>query len=279
MPYLTTKNEKNSRAIARVSGGKNDKKIIYLVENDDNNDNNINNILSQLDFKNSLSPLKEKLNDYLTGKKKEILIDDEGKLLPLPREDKRETLYISGPEGSGKSVYASNYITEFKKIFKKRDFIIFSKVTEDEPLDKLKPKRIDINLDIVEDPIETNELKDTIVLFDDIDTISNKKILEALQNLKDKTLEIGRHDNIYVIITSHNLTNGKSTKMSLLESSSVTFFPKMGDSYHIKRFLKEYCGMSRDAIDKIFNLNSRWVTVYKRAPMYILYEKGVYLLS
>lgn len=273
MPYFTM--QKNGRAIARIVGGKYNNKVIYLNEDHDDD-----NEIDENDFmpKHMAFSLKKEINNFKTGKRDEITISD-GKIVPLPRTDKRESLYVAGPEGAGKSHYASMYAREYKKIFPKKDFIIFSRKEEDEPLDKLKPVRVMLNEEIVEDPIELEEVADSLVLFDDIDRIRDKNIKKSVDFLKDSILDVGRSDEIYVISTAHNLTAGKDTKHDLLESSSVTFYPNYGDDYHINYFLKQYCGLKKDQIDKIYNLKSRWVTIYKRAPMYILHEKGCYLVS
>lgn len=268
MSYFSLIKKKNSIPIAKIDGGKYNNKIIYLVENDDNIYN--------------LDKFNYDIMDYVYYKKdcdiKQNIIINDGKLIPLPRLDKRDIYYIAGAEGSGKSYFASLYIKEFKKIFPKRPFIIFSKIEDDKALNNLKPIRIKLDEELINDPINVEELYNSLVLFDDIDTINNKKILNNLQNLKDSILEIGRHHNIYILTTAHNMTNNKSTKMSLLESSNVVFFPNMGDKFHINRFLKEYVGLDKEQINKIYSLPSRWVLIYKRAPNYIMYEKGIYLL-
>lgn len=272
MPYFTLKKE--GRPIAKVIGGRHNNKIIYLVENDEEDN------YDDLSFipKNMMFPLKKEIMGLRTGKKQEMEFLD-GKLMPLPRLDKRESLYIAGPEGSGKSYYAAMYAKQFKKVFPKKDFIIFSRKEDDEPLDELNPMRISLNEEIVDEPIELKEVADSLVLFDDIDRIRDKQIKNSVDFLKNSILDIGRSDEIYVITTAHNLTAGKETKHDLIESSSVTFYPNAGDNYHIDYFLKKYCGLKDEQVKRIQNLKSRWVTIYKRAPVYILYERGVYLIS
>ncbi len=264
MPYFSLKYLKNSRPIAKIEGGINHGSIIYLVEDEDFGAGQV-------------KTLKNELQNVINGKRKEIILSD-GKLIPIPRIDKRDSYYIAGPEGSGKSFLASMIIKQYKKLFKKNPFFLFSKVQDDDALDELEPKRIELNDELLDDPIEVDELGDSIILFDDIDTIHDKKMLEELRRVRDSILEIGRHHNSYIISTAHNMTNNKATKMSLLESANVCFFPKMGDSYHINRYLKEYGGLSKEQIKKVYSLPSRWVLHHKRAPNYIMHEKGLYLL-
>jgi hypothetical protein len=281
MPYLTLK--KDGRAIAKIVGGRYNNKKVYLVEQDDDSDDDEKTIkikITNPKFKvlENINKLTKDFKNAMNDKRDEIIIPD-GTLQPLPRTDKRDCYYIAGAEGSGKSFFASKYIREFLKMNPDKEFYIFSKVEDDEALDDMEPNRIALNEDLLDDPIDVEELKDSIVLFDDIDTLNDKKLLDNVRNLRDAILEVGRHHNIYILTTAHNMTNNKATKMSLLESSCVVFFPGMGDKYHINRFLKEYVGLDKANIDKIYSLPSRWVMIHKRAPNYVMYEKGCYLLK
>lgn len=214
--------------------------------------------------------------------RKDIKLQD-GIIYPLPQkfESGSEHGYVAGPSGSGKSYYVGNYIEMFKKQHKNANVWIFSRVEEDKALDKHDVKRILLDDGILEDPIDPAELskgKPTLVIFDDIDTIRDKDIRDEVLRLRDDVLETGRHDNITSISTNHLIMDYKKTRTLLNEVKFVTVFPKSGTSYHIKRLLKEYVGLEKAMIQKIMNLPSRWVTVYKVAPMLVLYERGCFLI-
>ncbi len=213
----------------------------------------------------------------------DIKISD-GILYPLPQkfESGSEHGYVAGPSGSGKSFYVGNYIEMFKKQHKGANVWVFSRVEEDKALDKHNVKRIILDDGILEDPIDPAELsegKPTLVIFDDIDTIRDKDIREETLRLRDDILETGRHDNITSISTNHLIMDYKKTRTLLNEVKFVTIFPQSGTSYHIKRLLKEYVGLDKHMINKIMSLPSRWVTVYKVAPMLVLYERGCFLIK
>jgi hypothetical protein len=70
--------------------------------------------------------------------------------------------------------------------------------------------------------------------------------------------------------------NFKDTRTDNNECSSVVFF-KGSTSYHTKRYLKDYIGLSAKQIEDILNQPSRWCMVNK-FPMYVLTENKVYLL-
>lgn len=209
-----------------------------------------------------------------------IKLKNNEKLIPLPDPFNRQIVYIAGPEGSGKSFYASQYIKNYKDIFPNNLVYVFSRLDEDQVIDNLDIERIPLNENLGEVDI-IKDIDNCLVLFDDIDTISDKGIKEKVYKILNDILEVGRHNNIYIIITSH-LINGNDKKMcrSLLNSShTVTFFPKSGSNYGINYLLKNYISLSKDQIEKIMNLPSRWVTINKKYPMHVFYEKGAYTLN
>lgn len=217
--------------------------------------------------------------DYVDNKKdKEIIIHD-GEVMPLPMKDTRECIYVAGPSGSGKSTYISNYAKNYKKMFPKNKIFVFSRVDEDNCIDKLDPIRIKIDEELINDPIDPKELSDSLVIFDDTDTIPNKKLKDAVNQLKSDLLEVGRHGNTYVAVTSHLLTNYKESRTILNEAHAITLFPGSGSSYSIRYVLKNYGGLENKDIDKILRLPSRWITFRKLYPQLILYAKGMYLLN
>ncbi len=227
--------------------------------------------------------------------KEMVLIEGSMQMVPRLKYDKetkrmipsRECLYIAGPSGSGKSTYTANYTKQWQKRFPDCPVYLFSQIKSDEVLDKLGVKRIIMDEDLVDNPIEQSELvgrkyhgvKTSLVIFDDIDIITDPKVRAAVYKIQNELLEGGRHDEIYVISTAHQMMNYKQTRTLINEASSITFFPKSGSSYHNTRFLKTYCGLGPKQIKRINELPSRWVTVYKNYPMYVIYEHGIFLLS
>lgn len=228
---------------------------------------------------------KNNINIKNNSSKEFILLNNEC-LIPLPNIDNREILYIGGPQNSGKSCYAAMYVYEFKKIFPDKDIFLFSFVNEDDALDKMKKiKRIVVNEELLEDPIDIKtELANSCVIFDDIESSTDSKLSKYMEMLRDDIIKNGRDQakkgrDIYCISTSHMLCDFKKTRNILNECTSITIFPKSGSTYHIKDCLKRYCGLSKKDIEKIMDLPSRWVTIYKHYPMYVIYEKGAYVIK
>jgi hypothetical protein len=239
---------KKGRAIAEIKGGKHDGKTLYLTDDD----------------------------KYSIGT---AFFTKHGIMHPIPNPDTREVPYIAGPAGSGKSTYVCDYAQKFKK--NDWDIYLFSRLDEDKSLDKLKPTRIKIDNALIDDPIDvTKEMKNgALVIFDDVDTINDKKQRDAVYKLINDILEIGRHVDVYCAVTNHliNPNDKKFGRTILNECSSITFFPKSGSVYQIKYVLKNYFGFSNDQIRMILELPSRWITLHKSSPQCVLFEKGCYI--
>jgi hypothetical protein len=212
--------------------------------------------------------------DFTSGKTSINLKD--GKIVPLPKKNIVDKIYICGVSGSGKSSYIGEYMKQYKKMFRDSDIYLYSSIEEDKVLDKHNPIRIDIS-DIENIQIEPFEFENSLVIFDDTNTIKDKEINNAVMSEKDWLLEQGRHFNIRLCISSHLIYDGHNTRRTLNEATQVVIFPKSSGLYQIKQFLKNYCGYERDEITNIINLKSRWVCINRTYPQYIIYDKGIYI--
>lgn len=275
---------RKGKSIAIIEGGKNKGKVIYL-------DPQNYNIHEETDSESSYSDFEESSSEEVKPKKlRGIEISDnciklrDGIFSPYPDNSKnrqRQVLYIAGPSGSGKSTYTGKFLKHYSKINPKNNIIIFSRVPKDDAFlkKKLKIKRVKLDESLVENPIEIEkDLKNSVVIFDDINTIRDKKIREEVGNVQGDILEVGRHASIDVICTNHKLMDYVRTRTLLNEAHLVTFFTGVA-GHHNKRFLKEYCGLSKQQIDKIMSSRSRWVTICKQYPMYCLTETQIFLLN
>ena len=109
-------------------------------------------------------------------------------------------------------------------------------------------------------------MKESLVIFDDCDCISEKPVKKKVFEILKKILETGRHFKTSVIYTSHTACNGAETKTILNEASSVTIFPKTLGGKTMKYLLESYYGLGKAEIAKIKSLPSRWVTLTKTYP-------------
>lgn len=303
---------KQGLRIALIVGGKNDGKYLRITEeedvDEDHNDEEKLNIVNAIIYGRDenrrslrsheieqleeailedIPPKSEKLKKlYKLAKEtlnhklgKEFHLTD-GVLQPIAveQEDQVQRILLAGAQGSGKSTWISKYIIMYKEAFPENPVYLFSRKDEDKALDDLDITRIMINEDLLEEPIELDELKDSLVIFDDIDTIGDKKLLTCVRKLRDDILETGRSSNIYTISTVHLMMNWKTTRGVLNESSDVILFPKYGSTFQIKRFLKEYQGFDVSQINKFIKLPSRWVMLHRIVPFYVMYESGCYFI-
>ena len=199
--------------------------------------------------------------------------------IPNPKTE-RQILYVTGQSGSGKSYYTCMYVNEFKKIFPKRQVYLFSSISEDSSIDKIKGlKRIKLGEEFLKDDLKAEDFKDSLVIFDDVDCITDKKLKLKVASVLNSILETGRHFNVYCIYTSHLPCAGNETKRILNESHQVTFFPHSLGGRSLKYLLESYLGLDKEQIKRIKKLNSRWVSVMKTYPQIVVSENEVYTIT
>lgn len=244
--------EDDGRILAKITDGKLKNKIVYVVGEADK----IGKPFQQLELK-----------------------DGEFQHMPDVNTE-RQILYITGPSGSGKSTYTARYTKLYKQLFKNNPVFVFSALKDDESLDVVKPRRFKIDKEtLIDDPIIISDLKDSLVIFDDIDAISNKELKIEVYNILNQILETGRHFSISCIITNHLPSNGTYTRRILNECHSVTYFPHSGNNGKIKKFLLEQVGIDKADIIKNKKAKSRWATVFKNYPMVNMTQKQIRILG
>ena len=252
-PYLSFK---HGMPIAMIIEKNKKNKIIYLNNGENKKQNNSRS---------------QKMYDLKIKK---------GRIEQIPNTDKsRECLYICGCSGVGKSTYCNRYAKFYNKLYPKNPIFIFSKIENDPSLKDLKNVRyVKLDEELITDPITTAELRNSLVIFDDIDTLKNKKIKQAILDLRDDILETGRHKNISILATSHLLNKGKETKDLLNEADTITVYPNSGSYHFIDYCLTNYLGIDKKQMKKIMTLPTRWVTIYKKFPRAVLYQSGAFML-
>lgn len=225
-----------------------------------------------------VEPNRENVTDYMTEIKTR---KPKEHFQHIPnKKTERQILYITGASGSGKSYYTRNYCNEYKKLFPKNEIYLFSSIQEDSSIDKVKDmNRIRLDHEFLQTDLDVNDFKDSLVVFDDTDCLTNKLLKMKVNNILNMLLETGRHTNTSVIYTSHLATNGLDTRRILNECHSVTIFPHSLGGRTLKYLLENYFGLDRDQIKKIKKLNSRWVTLIKGFPMVVLADKDMYVLN
>ncbi len=215
--------------------------------------------------------------DKLTTSVEEVDLT-EGIFIPCPNiEDERvDRLMINGLTGCGKSYFAGNYVEDLLKLWPEKRLILISPVCDDKAYEGLDPICIDL-LDDDEEVPEIEQLKDSVVVFDDVDSLSNEKKLKKLKALMKQTLQRGRHLNIDTLVCGHVLMDGPSTKYLINESNKLIMYPQGGNFKQQETMLKTYMGYDKETIRRIINSDSRWVLIHKEVPQYILTEYELYV--
>jgi hypothetical protein len=308
MPKLSTNKEDKSIPLAIIRGGKQEGEIVYFDEKNREGVLKIDNLFDYVPDKEireqkKYMTTKEMLflkdafeKGYIKDEIKDIydkikpnvekqvskhikIHDGTFEIIPMIKENQVQKCFISGMSGSGKSTWIANYARNYKKLFNNNPIYVFSRHDEDAVIDSIKGvKRIKLNEEILEADIDIKDLKNSLIIMDDIDTISNKEISKLVAKLRDDLLENARHYNIYLCCVAHQILNYKSTRHLILESDIIVFFPRSG-GYQIKRFLKEYMSLDRKQIDTLLKLPSRWVAINKNTyPNCFISENDIYIL-
>ena len=226
-----------------------------------------------------------------TGKTKEYVYVDEDyekgesiinltknyKFIPLASD---RVTYLAAPSGCGKSYLVGQMLKEIRKKDKDIPIFIFSPFEEDKSLDQASGlEYIKCDETLLNEPIDVQKsFVNCVVVFDDIESVDNLRVVKKLRELRDQTLEIGRHFNTKVIATNHLISDYKNTRKLLNESQAVIIYPK-GNSYHNKKYLKHHCGLDDKQCNQILNCNSRYLFIHKTHPQYFITEQSIFLLS
>jgi hypothetical protein len=314
---LTFDKSKDSLPVAVVTGGEYNKDILYLQQGDGKGSNKkgVQELEIGKHRLNKLSPRKqsevmrvlqeafrkgippEHLNIEVDGAEdayREMLgeVQEKGsskiKLPPgstfnlnfNPDPTKRSIYYIAGASGSGKSYIAKHLSEQYQHLFKGRPVYLVSKLKEDETLDGMKDRPLRLNIEkITEKPMTDLEpLRDSLVIFDDYDTLTGKEA-KAVQQLIDDICIMGRHTVTSILILSHHLSNFKKTRLCLTEATHFVVYPQSTGAHALNYFLKTYVGMGPKEVAAIKNTGSRWLCIHKNFPIYYITETEAGLLN
>lgn len=199
-------------------------------------------------------------------------------LIPNPDMNKRDVYYIAGASGSGKSFIAKQLGENYIRMYPNREIYVISKLDEDDTLDSMDlPKsKMPIRLDYsgwVENPPNINQFSNSMIIFDDVDTIEGKEG-KAVRTFMDDIAIMGRkhhneQGNITMLFLTHYITNYKKTRLMLNEASHYVIYPQATSAHSLSYLLKTHIGMERDDIKKLKKLG-RWCCIGKNYPQYLI---------
>lgn len=304
MPSLTFEKNKDSKAVAVVRGGDRDGDILYLNTEDGKSQSSkkeVKAVKYMKDLKFAKPAERVKLMNRLIEASmknadpdtldvpeeakaiyKRIISDsasdtslelpDDSTFQPIPSADPkcRQVFYVAGQSGSGKSYFARGIAENYKKLYPHREIYLISKLQEDETLDKMKvgkPKRISLQ-SLVDDPVDLDEFKDCLVIFDDFDTL-DKPFDKVVHKLIEDLCIMGRHSNTSMLILSHYLTNYSKTRLILGECQYLVLYPLATSQKALKYVCEHYGGLDKEDIIGL-KKRGRWVCIHKNYPSYVI---------
>lgn len=221
-------------------------------------------------------------NSSSTNNYKELVLKkNQGKFQFIPDENKERFIaYIVGASGSGKSWFASQLANEYRKMFPKNPIYLLSYLDNDSSIDQVKGiKRIKLNDDFLDTDLDADDFSDSLVIWDDTDCITDKKIVLKLRDLLGKMLNTGRHCRNSVIYLSHIACNGLQTKQILNECHSLTFFNATLGGRTKQYLLNQYLGLNKKQIEAVDKIEGRAITICKTYPMVLIAERELKLVK
>jgi len=302
---------KSGQRIAEVNLGKKktDKKIIYVRDNELDDAEvrhpNKSSLLPKSFFK-SLPPAGVQLLKTAINTNKKAIIGDnlnlhakydmaqeelkklEKKYLEVdPKIAKIEVIPMQessrigvfGPSGVGKSTWISGFFKKYLEYYKDNKIYIFSPKLDDPAFKKIKQVQyVKLDDSLIKDPLDVSEFKDSICLFDDIESITDKRLNNAVRVFRDQCYEVGRAPhNITTIAVHHVILANDRTKIILNESDEVVVFPKSNFAA-ISNLCKRYYGFTKDQLEYLRDVPSRWACIKRSFPTTIISENAVKVL-
>jgi hypothetical protein len=201
-------------------------------------------------------------------------------------------LFVVGPAGAGKSVFVSNYLKNFQTIYKHIPVFLISEGSKDDVLDPLINKRI-MPKQIVDEELNFEDFQDIaeeygglVIIFDDIDALSNDKKTGFLKSttyaLMNSIINNSRKYNISVIFTSHSALDGAHTGTMIRTCSNIIFFTAAINK-NIESCLLTYFDVGKDRLNRIKKLaeedGSHWISVATTLPKCVITEHTTFRLD
>lgn len=208
-----------------------------------------------------------------------------GRFEPILELEGRCIDYTAGPSGAGKSTYVGGLIKRHRKLHPDARVIVYSrgKIDEDPAFKEIEGgvEQAELGAHLVEAPLDITGLeKGTILVFDDVGTILDDKVKEAVHKIIMDCAEVGRKQGIYLIVTSHlvNPNDRKFGRVMLNEMQFLTLFPGGGNAHSVRYVLRQYLGLDSKQIQRILDSKSRWVRIHVHSPRWVLEETAAYII-
>ncbi len=236
---------------------------------------------------------KPKISNLLLNKVDSQLITERGSFFPIPSTvADRDAIYIVGKSGCGKSSWAANYVKIYHQMYPDNGIYLLTNKDKDPVFDVLKYiKRIPIDKYLIppEEGEEADEddqgviyedFENSLVIFDDVDSFSDKILEKAILKLQNDIYMLGRSKHISILHLKHIGRDHAKSKIALQEMTGIVLFPGISNPYATKKILEVYVDLDKHKISEILKLksSSRWIYISVNHPSYLISEKKISLL-
>ena len=201
-------------------------------------------------------------------------------------------MFIAGCQNCGKSYYISQFIRLYKTLRPERPIYLVTGLSEkDAHFEGLDMWKVDLatipslTLEHFRRLGPDSERTGSLVIFDDVDRITDDKVNKAVQKLISDILSNGRDHatqqgiaDIDIIITNHEVNDYRRTKPMLTECNYIVLFPSATVGRQMKLIIDKI-GVSKEIEREITSYKkSRSLLIHKTYPMYCVMLDKVMLL-
>lgn len=189
-------------------------------------------------------------------------------------EPKREIVYNTGGPGAGKSTFNYMYAGRWRALHPDGTILLVTALKEDDPslpcgVPPTNIKRMKLET-LLDNPLKPEtELKDMLLIVDDIENITPKALEVAVRQMVNEVATRGRHWRTSMIMSSHVPADYNKTKHVLLSADVLVWFPKYTASANITYMLTKYGNLSTDEAAVAARQRSRWIALRKAGKIVI----------
>lgn len=190
-------------------------------------------------------------------------------------------VYIAGQSYCGKSTLAAKLAQDWNEVFPKSKVAYISYNENDKACNDKKIEnfcKIQIDEEVLNDPLQLEEFHDKLVIFDDIEAYGCPKIIKEMERFATKCINTGRHKNIGTIICRQKLLAGWKSSDVLNGVHQLVTFPHSGSRFQLRNYLKSHLHLPKKKIEKLLNVKSRWLLINLVNPCYAIHAKGGFII-